>query len=379
MNKYKILWYEDEPEINEGFSILAETKGITLQVCKTSKEAIIELKKNYKSYDGIILDIIGHNKSNKETTDTQGFYNLKTKIDEIRLKKYLPIFIFTGQEDKKENKGFDNTIGEIKKYFKATDKNKLIEDIIFECGKLEDTQLKHKYSKVFEICNEKYLNNEREILHLANILEKENNQTLNKDTFTSIRKVIEKLFIKLYDLGVIPNKIHDEGKLNPKSYFITGTHKEFTLKELFHLDNSSAFLITTLLKITQDASHSLSNEKALRIDDFITSQQTQHLLKSSIHILFDILIYFKKYIDKIENSTETTYWVKIETSENEWIYGTVKASIDGWGNFYSDCSPHERISISKERMLHLKINEKIHIQLDSNPKYVGDIKEHPKI
>ena len=126
-------------------------------------------------------------------------------------------------------------------------------------------------------------------------------------------------------------------------------------------------------------SHIISRENALKIDDFVTSQQTQHLLKSSIHILFDILIYFKEYIDKIENSTETIYWLKIETSENKWIYGTVQESSNGWGNFYSDCCQYERISISQERMLKLNINEKIHIRLSSNPKYVGEIKEYPDI
>jgi hypothetical protein len=161
MKKYKLLWYEDEPEANEGFKYLAATKGITLNVCTTSLDAITELKDNYRSYDGIILDIIGYENSNEETTDTKGFYKLKTTIAEIKERKYLPTFIFTGQEDKKENKDFDNTIGTIRKYFKATDRNKLIEDIIFECGNLEETQLKHKYSKVFEISNEKYLNNDR--------------------------------------------------------------------------------------------------------------------------------------------------------------------------------------------------------------------------
>jgi len=372
MNKYKILWYEDEPEINEGFSILAETKGITLQVCKTSKEAIIELEKNYKSYDGIILDIIGYNKSNKETTDTQGFYNLKTKIDEIRLKKYLPTFILTGQEDKKENKDFDNTIGLIPKYFKGIDQNKLIDDIILECGKLEDTQLKHKYSKAFQICNEKYLNNESEILHLANILEEENSQVLNKDAFTSIRKVMEKLFIKLHEFGVIPNKINDDGILNQKSYFITGTHKEFILKQQFHIDKSAAFLITTLLKITQDGSHIISRENALKIDDFVTSQQTQHLLKSSIHILFDILIYFKEYIDKLENSTETILYEEVD---EEWISGTVSKGKNGWGSFNSDCRKHERVGIPKNKMLHLKIDEKITVKIKKSV-HVSEIKEY---
>jgi hypothetical protein len=191
---------------------------------------------------------------------------------------------------------------------------------------------------------------------------------------------MEKLFIKLHEVGVIPNKIHDDGKLNPKSYFITGTHKEFTLKELFRVDNSSAFLIITLLRITQDASHSISNEKALRIDDFITSQQTQHLLKSSIHMLFDILIYFKKYIDRIENSTEITYWVKIETSENEWISGTIKEGNNGWGDFYSDCGNYIKIGLKDTRMTHLEYNVKVHIKLASNdPNYVGDIKEYPNI
>jgi hypothetical protein len=139
------------------------------------------------------------------------------------------------------------------------------------------------------------------------------------------------------------------------------------------------FIIWNLINTTNDGSHKDREGLNLDIIDFVDNQNTEYLFKGNIFRLFDILIYFKEYIDKIENSTETIYWLKIETSENKWIYGTVQESSNGWGNFYSDCCQYERISISQERMLKLNINEKIHIRLGSNPKYVGGIQEYPDI
>ena len=376
---YNILWIDDEHMGMLGFKGDAKSNSIQLVPFKSLNEGINELKKNYTIYDGVLLDakFFENEDDVKGSEDTINVHRAKEEL--LLIPKRFEVFVLTGQAEAYEDKTFNRAFQKV--YRKGIDEDieQLFIDIKTAADQQQDTQLKHKYSKAFQICNEKYLNNDREILHLANILEEENSQVLNKDAFTSIRKVMEKLFIKLHEFGVIPNKINDDGILNQKSYFITGTHKEFILKQQFHIDKSAAFLITTLLKITQDGSHIISRENALKIDDFVTSQQTQHLLKSSIHILFDILIYFKEYIDKLENSTEITYWVKIETSENEWIYGTVQESSNGWGNFYSDCCQYERISISQERMLKLNINEKIHIRLGSNPKYVGEIQEYPDI
>ena len=72
--------------------------------------------------------------------------------------------------------------------------------------------------------------------------------------------------------------------------------------------------------------------------------------------------------------------MKIETSEKEWISGTIKEGNNGWGDFYSDCGNYVKIGLKDTRMTHLEFNIKVHIKLASNdPNYVGDIKEYPNI
>ena len=380
MNKYTILWLEDNDSIVEAFIDLAYQNEIEIIRFKTAKKAIKELQKNYAIYQGIILDAIGFFEDEKnEKESKRGLGVIVRNIRESEEYKHLPLFILSGQTDITTNGDLQDTLSFNKIYTKSRDEDILLNNLKIEADKLEYTKIKNKYSDVFEACESRFLGKENteNILELALVLENERNSKL-KTNFNNIRLIIETLFSKLTKLKIIPESINQNG-LNSCSRYFSNKDNEYKLKTKYILHPAITFIIWNLINTTNDGSHKDREGLNLDIIDFVDNQNTEYLFKGNIFRLFDILIYFKEYIDKIENSTETIYWLKIETSENKWIYGTVQESSNGWGNFYSDCCQYERISISQERMLKLNINEKIHIRLGSNPKYVGGIQEYPDI
>ena len=65
------------------------------------------------------------------------------------------------------------------------------------------------------------------------------------------------------------------------------------------------FIIWNLINTTNDGSHKDREGLNLDIIDFVDNQNTEYLFKGNIFRLFDILIYFKEYIDKMIKDAES--------------------------------------------------------------------------
>ena len=287
--KYNILWIDDEHEKLSGFKLQARQNDIILTAFKSKDAGIAELQVNYSSYDAILLDA----KFFENEEDVAGSEDLKAlnlvKDALLQLPKKFEFFVLTGQVELFEDKTFNSFFP--KYYSKGVDAdiNRLFADLKNAAEKQLDTQVRHKYQRVFEVYTDKYIGTSTKstLLSLLKIVDGYEINLNTEDKLNAVRKVVEQLFKAFNRIGVIPDEVKG---INPQSKFLAGKSLDYRLSEDI-LDPITANLLKTILDITQDASHSG------KVDEYIKKQGTSYLFNSVVFQLLDVLIWFKNYAD----------------------------------------------------------------------------------
>ena len=141
---------------------------------------------------------------------------------------------------------------------------------------------------------------------------KVNNDLSIEDPFNTIRKIVEDLFMSFCKFRLLPLEFVTPGvALNESSKFLTGKaadgtpfiERGFRNLEETHLPSHISSSLRSLLSITQSGSHRSS------IDLHVKSIKTPYLFKSLLFQLFDILTWFKAYVD---SDPKTENWIRIE-------------------------------------------------------------------
>lgn len=304
---YNVLWIDDEHES------LTSTKGrfrkanIVLHAFKSKSAGISELERNYKFYDGVLLDAkcFEYEDDVAGTEDTISSINAKERI--LQITKKFEVFVLTGQAEAFDDSTYKKVFTKIYRKGLDEDINRLINDLIVSAQALEDTQIRFKYHTAFEICTERYLGEAagQDLLCLLKI-----GETLNiDDDFNRIRKILEDIFVCFNVYNLLPREfVTPNVALNESSKFLTGTNikgvnfveKGYTHKSETHLPKPIAQSLHNILTITQAGSHR-SN-----IDTHIHLVQNNYLFKSTLYQLLDVLVWLKIYLDGnplIENWT----------------------------------------------------------------------------
>ena len=66
MNRYQVLWIDDDAEKQDGFLDSAYLNGLDINYYKTSKLGMEELVSKIEQYDAVILDAMVYNESEDE-------------------------------------------------------------------------------------------------------------------------------------------------------------------------------------------------------------------------------------------------------------------------------------------------------------------------
>lgn len=343
MKRYKVLWIDDL--FNKDFDRLAHQNGIELFHFTTSLDGMSNLKLGQKtnSYDAVILDGLAYDKSEDEEHSIDGLINSLDIIQKLRQTKWFPVYIFTGELNKMEYKG---DVKWIEKYnvpivIKGVDNKGFIDDLIIAIDKQEITNLKKKYPNSFSLCDEKYLGNKEysRVLQIIKDIEHPENIINQQDALSPIRKILEAIFKKLNNIGLIPNEIQDGmGAINGASIFLAGSNKEYINKEeLIHPVISES--IRHLIGLTQDASHNEGNK--LGADTYLSNTSNTFLYQSLCYSMIEVLEYLKPFIDNNGDVDKNkSKWEAIANksyNSNDWILGTVeRIAENGWGTFKSE-------------------------------------------
>lgn len=325
MKKYNILWIDDEYKKLSSFIIDAELDGIYITPFDTSVAGMEAFEKNILMWDGIILDAKCWSKSSDEVASTEGMYLSLDKITELKHKRYVPIFVFTGQPDLYSDEQFSKSLRGRRFYKKGNeaDKKQLFADIMSEADKLVETQIRHKYHRVFEAFSEE-IKGQDKVLKI--FLTLHGYETVDHtDVYTQLRLILEWMFRDASKRGLLHDKCIDEkGKVNltESSLFMAGKPTKYldVYCDIAHFPKIIADNIKSLLEITGGASHtSEPDEKELiNLQAYWGQVNTPYLLYSLTFMLCDILIWYKEYADRnSNNTTNKSHWREIAQSDTQ--------------------------------------------------------------
>lgn len=335
MKKYNVLWIDDEHESFEDAKAIARDENIDFHAFKSLNKGIGELEKNYTFYDGIILDAKIYENEDDSPGSEDNKYSIKAKerIDGLGSKKKFEIFLYTGQAEKFEEETFSQLFKN--SYIKGDEKQfiDLLEAVKKSADKLDDTQLKHQYQNVLSLSNSdgKYLKDAEydRIFRLIKELNSKEQIKNTEDSLTSIRKVVEGVFYRFNEIGIIPDEIIGQGGwINRSSRFLADMDSDFIFRRGNKIIPDVIIQnIHHLLKIIQDGSHGYGNLN-MEIDKYLKSMKVDYLYKSCILMLFDLLIWFKDFIDEYPNPEENkNLWKSID--EKEKIRAIIQKDKDG--------------------------------------------------
>lgn len=308
---YNILWIDDEHETLTGTKGRAKRNGINLIPFKSLNSGMAELERNYPFYDGVLLDakFFENEDDVKGTEDTYNVHRAKERL--LQLKKKFEVFVLTGQAEAYEDKTFKKAFTKVYKKGSDEEIDRLFSDIKVAAATQEDTQIRHSYKRVFDVCTEKYIGElaGQDILNLLKV----NDETNIDNHFNAIRKVVEDLFIAFNKFNLLPAEFVTPGvALNESSKFLAGkasdgslfSEKGYQHSEETHLPKQIAFYLRSILSVTQAGSH------RSEIDLHVRTIKTPFLLKSVFFQLLDVLAWFKMYVD---SNPRTRNWVRVET------------------------------------------------------------------
>ncbi len=310
MKTYRVLWFDDEHETLEIIKESAIINGVTLVPFDNEEEGIRELDRGLHLYDAVVVDGRFYRKAGQsgDALNDNAWVSVARYFDKWSDRKVMPWFILSGQISITKSK---NTFVEIYKNNRVYDKlveddiQLLWEDIKLEADKQIDTQLRHKYNQVFDVCTEKYIGAEtaKSLLYLLRIIESENVDFETEEKINTIRKVIERVLTAFNRIGVLPSDVlTGKGGINNSSKFLCNDLPSFT-HQVEILPRAIAFLLKNLTQVTQDASHS-EGDLSLKTDQFIKSQPTGYFFKSVVFQLFELLVWLKTYFDNNQDLEE---------------------------------------------------------------------------
>lgn len=338
MNKYEVLWIDDDAEKQDGFLESAYLEGLNINYYKTSKQGMEELKSKIEQYDAVILDAMVFNESEDEKAGLTGLQNSIKKINSLSERKKIPYFIFSGYIDKEEHASTREMLADETIFIKSKDNQALFNAIKEAADEQEITQLKHKYPNPFSVCDDGYLGNKEfiRVLQLTKDLENPENIINQQDALSPMRKILEALFAKLNTIGLIPDEIQNgKGAINGASIFLAGNNKAYSYKEeLIHPVIAES--IRHLIGLTQDAAHNEGNK--LGADTYLSHTSNTHLYQSLCFSLLDVLDYIKPFIDNnLDKTINQSKWELTQTaaySSNDWLLGRISRIADnGYGTF----------------------------------------------
>ena len=321
---YKILWIDDEHEGMKGFKGDAKFHEIQLVSYKSRNEGLSELKKNYPIYDGVLLDakFFENEDDVKGSEDTFNVHRVKEEL--LKLPKKFEVFVLTGQAEAFEDKTFNQAFTKVYKKANDDDVERLFNDIKQAADQLEDTQIRHKYNRVFDVCTERYIGETAAHEFLDLLLY----NGCESDKLNQLRKIIEDLFIAFNKYDLLPTEfIKPYVAISPTSKFLCGIdqsertteiYKKFKLNDESILPDVIRYYLRNITHITQSGSH------RSYVDTHINNLKTPYLYQSVLYQLLDVVVWFKQYID---SKPKAKNWVnllpKAESQMLEYIDGEV--------------------------------------------------------
>lgn len=393
MRNVNVLWLDDEHDNEELESLIenAKLQGIHLFGFKSVEAGFEALENNLEFFDAILLDGLFYLKKNqeKDVVNISSIGEAIKRIHNLESKKVFPWFVLSGKTSftGREN---DLLIANRKRCyikFNKADNNDLFKEIKIAADEQPTYQLKHRYSSVLNICDEKYIGEDHfsKVFSLIEDIEYKDRISSTQEKFISIRMRIEGLFSMLIDLAIIPKEL--KGDISPASRFLANIHSGYEHNENFfhplfenesYREDKKSFIhplisnnIHQILKVTHDAAHYNGNK--FNIGKYLPNSNSDYLYRSTIYLLFDVLLWFKDFIDgHLDVEENKRLWRKKETDEikiddGSWIEGEIiKIKENGWAVFQPN-NEQKYIDIPDFKVIQYELKENNLIKITMTP------------
>ncbi len=301
--KYRVLWLEDESDKMDAFFDLAYSNEIELIPVDTFADFKNAIEKNSRFYfDAVILDAIGLIDNKEEKATIRALEMAKNFIIQHKSVEVIPYFILSGYLGNAAHSSVLEMLGNENVYYKSKDEKQLLADIQASMDSKQETQLKHKYRDLLEVCAKEFIGSEHFSRLFSLIIHVENLEKLSdtEDMLNPLRKIIEAVFHSLAQYNLVPlDIVNNPGWLNGTSAFLANKHSQYEhIHPFVHPTVSDS--IFRLLNITQDASHSEGGLR-LRVDEYLKHNKSDYLFRSCVFLLFEILIWYKDAVIQNNN------------------------------------------------------------------------------
>lgn len=277
MNKYKILWIDDQYELlSELMERCKVVNGFEITKCRFAKEGMTTFERHLEEWSAVVLDAKVLMESLDEVPNLNGLRYCRDRINELKSRRYVPMFVFTGQPDLISSELFEDMVD--KYYSKGDDDDQLIEDIISAADQQEETQIVHKHQTVFEAWPE----SKHDLLRILKVLEKEDWQ--NNSVLNDVRKIMNDVMNRLYERGFCSIQ-HDGSNLAECSRVLGQRYMEEVIPVYIQR------AIHSCVEITNPGSH------RSRTDSDVKDNKAPYLVRSLIYNMLDILYWCKNLPD----------------------------------------------------------------------------------
>lgn len=357
MKTYKILWIDDKPELSSGFRQLAKKHGLTLLEYKTHKEGMEVLKKDISSYDGVILDALGHYESADESEELYGLNKSLHMLASLSSIKKIPHCIYSAEINKSGYDAQKKLFRDIVIFDKAGSAPTLdmIEYIKSEADKQHDTQVRHEHAALFKILEDYSEENKKTVLNIIRSLRFQRIALDDNLYFTPLRKILETMFRKANEIGLLHDacvsKNGSQVNLTESSFFLSGGNCNSTNVRCAktHFPKVISKAVKQILELTGAASHTTNVDitKNIDVQELRTYVRTPYLLYSILFMLSDVLIWFDNYCQENKDvAVNKSYWENTydpitngdTVGSEEELSGEIIKIENGWGTFKIDTS-----------------------------------------
>lgn len=348
-----VFWIDDQheepPMVN--FKVQAEQYGIILHPYTSAEEGLPSLEARLDFFDAVLFDALFFRRKDQVsgTEEVDGLSVAIARVNQLKHRKAFTPFILTGQERLDGDKTFRATFGEFYSKRNPEDVRRLFKDIRLAAETMADTQIRHRYHRVFEVCTDRYIG-QAAAEHLLTILRNVNGveAELKDDLyFNHLRKCLEWLFRAANRQGLLHDKCIAKGEVNLRcsSLFMAG--KEVNVLGVksakAHFPPLIAEHVRYILDVTNAHSHTESWEQEqarMQLDQYRAAVHSPYLLFGLTFMLLDVLLWFKKYADDHTSIADNrTLWedlVQPEGLGDEQVGIVIKRPDQGYAFFKPD-------------------------------------------
>ncbi len=305
---YNVLWIDDEFDIMTSFQEeCLESYNLKLIPFRTRKAGMEALDKDLDYWHAVLLDAKMFDESENEVADVDGLRKAKQHLDELKMKKYIPYFISTGQPGLISDEMFKKSFGDY--YEKGRDDERLMKDIKGAIDKSEVVQVINRYKDVFEAldslgireASEKTLTSILVAMHYP-AKDPNFNPMLY---FNQLRQLLEYIFRACNEVGLVPDQClaGNNINLNQSSQYLAG--KNATVAGVRYGEQGERVIpeyIETLVRCILDFgnihSHTveLSADDQMKIESIFRSKKSRYIIFGLTLQLCEVITWMADYI-----------------------------------------------------------------------------------